>query len=44
MIATYVIETMGTQEYRFTPTEFVARFEEAYGATAAAEVAEHLVA
>jgi adenosine kinase len=44
MIATYVIETMGTQEYRFTPSEFVARFEEAYGATAAAEVAEHLVA
>ena len=44
MIATYVIETMGTQEYRFTKTEFVSRFEEAYGANAAAEVAAHLPA
>jgi len=44
MIATYVIETMGTQEYRFTKTEFVSRFEEAYGASAAAEVAAHLPA
>jgi adenosine kinase len=44
MIATYVIETMGTQEYRFTHAEFVARFAEAYGDAAAAEIAEHLAA
>ena len=44
MIATYVIETMGTQEYRFTKDEFVARFSEAYGAEAASEVAAHLAA
>ncbi|MFM6841801.1 MAG: carbohydrate kinase family protein [Candidatus Planktophila sp.] len=44
MIATYVIETMGTQEYRFTNAEFLARFEEAYGADAAVEVAAHLPA
>ena len=44
MIATYVIETMGTQEYRFTPAEFVARFEDAYGKEAASEIAAHLTA
>lgn len=44
MVATYVIETMGTQEYRFTHAEFVARFAEAYGAEAAAEIAVHLAA
>ncbi|MEY4970920.1 MAG: hypothetical protein RLZZ277_1151 [Actinomycetota bacterium] len=44
MVATYVIETMGTQEYRFTNAEFLARFEEAYGAEAAMEVATHLPA
>lgn len=42
MIATYVIETTGTQEYRFTSDEFLARFEEAYGAQAAADIAAHL--
>ena len=44
MIATYVIETMGTQEYRFTSAEFVARFAEAYGDDAAAEISAHLAA
>ena len=44
MIATYVIETTGTQEYRFTKEEFVGRFSEAYGAEAAAEIAAHLPA
>jgi adenosine kinase len=44
MVATYVIETMGTQEYRFTHEEFVARFAEAYGDEAAAEIAVHLAA
>ena len=42
MIATYVIETTGTQEYRFTSPEFLARFKEAYGASAAAEIEPHL--
>lgn len=42
LIATYVIETMGTQEYRFTSTEFLARFQAAYGAAAASEIAPHL--
>ena len=42
MIATYVIETTGTQEYRFTAEEFVSRFSEAYGADAASEIAAQL--
>ena len=43
LIATYVIETLGTQEYRFTSAEFVARFATAYGQTAADEVSRHLI-
>jgi len=42
MIATYVIETTGTQEYRFTSTEFVERFSQAYGEAAANEIAAQL--
>jgi adenosine kinase len=42
MIATYVIETTGTQEYRFTKDEFVARFADAYGAEAASEISAQL--
>jgi adenosine kinase len=42
MIATYVIETTGTQEYRFTKDEFVARFSEAYGVEAASEISAQL--
>lgn len=42
LIATYVIETMGTQEYRFSSPEFLARFEGAYGLEAASEIAPHL--
>jgi adenosine kinase len=42
MIATYVIETTGTQEYKFTSAEFVERFRAAYGASAAAEIEPHL--
>ena len=38
----YVIETTGTQEYRFTSTEFVERFSSAYGQAAASEIAAHL--
>jgi adenosine kinase len=33
---------MGTQEYRFTSSEFLARFTQAYGEKAAAEIAPHL--
>ena len=42
MLAAYVVETVGTQEYTFTAEQFVARVEESYGAEAAAEVAPHL--
>ena len=42
VLAAYVVETVGTQEYTFTPAEFVARVETAYGADAAAAVAPHL--
>jgi adenosine kinase len=42
MVATYVIETKGTQEYRFTSEEFVTRFKQAYGDLAATEIAAHL--
>jgi len=42
LIATYVIETTGTQEYRFTGTEFVARFAQSYGQSAAAEISQHI--
>lgn len=43
MLATYVIETKGTQEYRFTRDEFLERFERAFGAGATADVSEHLM-
>ena len=36
LLASYAIEVVGTQEYRFGDT-FLARFEDAYGAAAAAE-------
>ena len=42
MLATYCIETTGTQEYRFTKDEFLNRFQEAYGKSAADEIAPHL--
>ena len=42
LIATYVIETVGTQEYRFTSAEFVTRFAQAYGQVAADEISLHL--
>ncbi len=38
MLATFCIETKGTQEYRFSKDEFLKRFEECYGNAAAAEV------
>jgi len=42
MIATYVIETKGTQEYRFTSEQFVDRFKSTYGEKAALEVSANL--
>ncbi len=42
LLATHVVETVGTQEYAFTAAEFVARLGEAYGDDAAAEVEPHL--
>jgi adenosine kinase len=42
MLATYVIETVGTQEYDLRGDAFVSRFETAYGTDAASEVKAHL--
>ncbi|MCD0481706.1 carbohydrate kinase family protein [Streptacidiphilus sp. ASG 303] len=42
MLATLVIETVGTQEYALRRGHFLERFAKAYGDTAAAEVRAHL--
>jgi adenosine kinase len=42
MLATLVIETVGTQEYDLVGGSFVERFTKAYGDEAAAEVTPHL--
>ncbi|WP_327291514.1 carbohydrate kinase family protein [Streptomyces sp. NBC_01198] len=42
MVATLVIETLGTQEYELRRTHFMDRFTKAYGEDAAAEVRQHL--
>jgi adenosine kinase len=42
MLATYVIETTGTQEYRFTSEEFLARFVKSYGDDAGEDIRPHL--
>ncbi|MFD8599471.1 carbohydrate kinase family protein [Kitasatospora sp. NPDC059646] len=42
MLATLVIETVGTQEYELRGGHFLERFEAAYGAQAAAEIREKL--
>ena len=44
LLATHVVETVGTQEYSFTPADFLGRFAEAYGEDAAAEIASFLKA
>jgi adenosine kinase len=44
MLATLVIETVGTQEYELRRGHFIERFTKAYGDTAAAEVQAHLPA
>src|SRR3954447_12082530 len=41
MLATLVIETVGTQEYDLGSAHFLERFESAYGADAATEVKAH---
>ena len=42
VLAAYVVETVGTQEYSFSGAEFVKRVEASYGVEAAAAVAPHL--
>ena len=42
LLATHVVETVGTQEYAFTAEGFLDRLAEAYGDEARAEVAPHL--
>ncbi|MDK1475526.1 carbohydrate kinase family protein [Streptomyces sp. 549] len=42
MLATLVIETVGTQEYELRRAHFMERFTKAYGADAAAEVQDHI--
>ncbi len=41
-LAAYVVETVGTQEYSFTPEQFVERVRAAYGDDAATDVDSHL--
>ncbi len=43
VLAAYVVEQVGTQEYTFTPEQFVARMADAYGDEAAAEVRPHVI-
>jgi adenosine kinase len=42
VLAAYVVETIGTQEYTFTPAQFLARLEDSYGAAAVDDVEPHL--
>lgn len=42
MLATYVIETMGTQEYELGKSQFLDRLAQAYGDDAAADVEPHV--
>ncbi|MEP6697526.1 MAG: carbohydrate kinase family protein [Pseudonocardiales bacterium] len=42
LVATNVIETVGTQEYQIKPTDFLERFTAAYGEDAADEIRRHL--
>ncbi|MCW2679120.1 MAG: ribokinase [Frankiales bacterium] len=42
LVATHVVETIGTQEYTFTADGFLDRFAEVYGEDARAELAPHL--
>ena len=42
LLAVYVVEKVGTQEYSLSQAAFVQRFADTYGADAAAEVAAHV--
>ena len=42
MLATYVVETVGTQEYELGRRRFLDRFAHAYGADACSEIEPHL--
>ena len=42
LVATFCLETKGTQEYLFDRDQFMERFEAAYGAAAAQDVAHHI--
>ena len=42
LLATYVIESVGTQEYELARRTFLRRIEEAYGQTAADEIGVHV--
>ena len=42
LVATFCLETKGTQEYLFDREQFMERFEAAYGAAAAQDVAHHI--
>jgi len=42
LLATYVIETIGTQEYELAQQHFLERMAQSYGDTAAAEVQAHI--
>jgi adenosine kinase len=42
LLATHVLETVGTQEYRLEPVAALARFADAYGGDAASELAPYL--
>ena len=44
VLAAYVIETVGTQEYRLSQRGFLARVAESYGEEAAADIAPHIAA
>ena len=44
MLAAYVVETVGTQEYTFTAEQFLARLEASYGGEAAEVGRPHLTA
>jgi adenosine kinase len=43
LMATYVLETVGTQEYELEREDFLKRLAESYGDDAAAEVRPHLI-
>ena len=43
LIATYVIETVGTQEYELRRDTFLERIGTTYGAGAAADIEPHLL-